>query len=58
MSSDSIINAEIDFARKQLEKVVQLHDYDFNHPDVIKISQKLDRLILKMMTKQVCFKYN
>lgn len=51
MYDDVITAEEIDLARKQLENIVQQYDYDFKHPDVIAISQKLDHLILKMMTK-------
>jgi hypothetical protein len=51
MSNDVIISTEIDCTRKQLEKIVQQNQYNFNHPDVIAISEKLDHLILKMMKK-------
>lgn len=53
MYKDVVTAVEIDLARKQLENIAQQCDYDFNHPDVIAISQKLDSLILKMMSNQV-----
>ncbi|MEX2416701.1 MAG: aspartyl-phosphate phosphatase Spo0E family protein [Paenibacillaceae bacterium] len=58
MFNDVITALEIDHTRKQLECIVQQYEYDFNHPDVIAISQRLDRLILKVMTKQEAIKYN
>jgi hypothetical protein len=51
MTNNSVVCLEIDDVKKQLEHIVKDHQYDFMHPDVIAISQKLDSLILKMMKK-------
>ncbi|WP_081824081.1 aspartyl-phosphate phosphatase Spo0E family protein [Paenibacillus sp. UNC451MF] len=50
MSSDPVrLEEEIEALKKDLAQVVVKHQYNFGHPDVLAISQKLDSFILKQM---------
>ncbi|WP_282941646.1 aspartyl-phosphate phosphatase Spo0E family protein [Paenibacillus sp. RC67] len=50
MSSDpSRLEEEIEALKKHLAQVVVKHQYNFGHPDVLAISQKLDSFILQQM---------
>lgn len=51
MSEYVAIADKINDIKKQLESVVIACQYDFMHPDVVKVSQKLDDLIIQMMKK-------
>lgn len=44
------LHAEIDEMRKLLERTAKKYMYNFRHPQVVKISQRLDRLIVKFMS--------
>jgi hypothetical protein len=48
------INTEISETKKLLIHTAEKYDFNFQHPDVIEISQKLDDLILKVMQQQLC----
>lgn len=43
------LTVEIDQLKKQLEHTAEEHKYNFRHPRVLEISQRLDRLIVKVM---------
>lgn len=45
------LRLEIDQMKKKLEHTAKKHKYDFGHPQVLEISQQLDRLIVKMMRR-------
>ncbi|WCK55196.1 aspartyl-phosphate phosphatase Spo0E family protein [Aneurinibacillus sp. Ricciae_BoGa-3] len=38
--------------KKQMIHVAEEHDFNFQHPKVVEISQKLDLLIVEVMQKQ------
>jgi hypothetical protein len=40
------MSGEIEDLRQQLQEVVDRHQGDFLHPQVLKLSQELDRLIV------------
>lgn len=45
------IKHEINHMKELLEITARQYQYDFNHPQVISLSQQLDMLILKIMKK-------
>jgi Spo0E like sporulation regulatory protein. len=53
MAKNVALADQIDDIKRQLELVVITHKYNFMHPDVIKVSRKLDDLILRIMKKQL-----
>lgn len=56
--TDVDIQLEIDRLKQLLEKIVKDHDFNFQHPDVLAISQELDVLILAAMKSGPCVKSN
>lgn len=46
------LDRQIDHAKEQLELAVKDRYYNFIHPDVIALSQKLDRLINQLMKEK------
>ncbi|MCS7459367.1 aspartyl-phosphate phosphatase Spo0E family protein [Paenibacillus doosanensis] len=53
--SDAIrIESEIERLKQLLEQIALKHQYNFGHPEVLALSQTLDRVILQqMMQKKV-----
>lgn len=49
MSHSSGLHIEIDQMKKLLERTAKQYLYNFRHPEVVEISQRLDRLIVKVM---------
>jgi len=49
MAAQSKLDNEIDRLKKQLESVAAKHKYNFRHPQVLAVSQKLDGLIVQQM---------
>lgn len=49
MSYSIGLHFEIDQLKKLLERTAKEHKYNFGHPQVLEISQKLDQLIVVMM---------
>ncbi|WP_082882562.1 aspartyl-phosphate phosphatase Spo0E family protein [Paenibacillus swuensis] len=49
MTSQPELSCEIDQLKKLLENTAEKYKYNFGHPQVLAISQKLDGLILKVM---------
>ncbi|MEF3303895.1 aspartyl-phosphate phosphatase Spo0E family protein [Paenibacillus sp. GYB003] len=43
------LHAEIDQMKKLLERTAKECMYNFRHPQVVEISQRLDKLIVKVM---------
>ncbi|GAA3407239.1 aspartyl-phosphate phosphatase Spo0E family protein [Paenibacillus hodogayensis] len=43
------LHVEIDKMKKLLERTAKEYMYNFRHPQVVEISQQLDRLIVKVM---------
>lgn len=46
------LDAQINDLRAKLEWTAQQHKYNFMHPKVLRLSQKLDVLIVSLMNKQ------
>ncbi len=46
---DDDIQVEMDRLKRLLEKTVEAHHFNFQHPDVLAISQELDILITATM---------
>ncbi|WP_080869397.1 aspartyl-phosphate phosphatase Spo0E family protein [Aneurinibacillus migulanus] len=46
------VTTEIEYMKQLLITVAEKHDFDFQNPHVITVSQKLDRLIVKAMKSQ------
>lgn len=46
------IDPQIDELRSLLERTARQHKYNFLHPKVLRLSKKLDHLIIKLMKKQ------
>lgn len=49
MSHSNGLHVEIDQMKKLLEHTAKEYMYNFRHPQVVEISQQLDRLIVKVM---------
>jgi hypothetical protein len=49
ITSQSKLDLEIDRLKRMLESTAAEYKYNFGHPKVLKISQKLDGLIVKQM---------
>ncbi|MDF2719462.1 MAG: Spo0E like sporulation regulatory protein [Paenibacillus sp.] len=49
MSHYNGLHVEIEQMKKLLERTVKEYMYNFRHPEVVELSQQLDRLIVKMM---------
>lgn len=45
------LDTQIDQMKQRLEQIAEQHEYDFLHPKVVALSQKLDMLIVRMMTR-------
>ncbi|RXT04170.1 aspartyl-phosphate phosphatase Spo0E family protein [Ammoniphilus sp. CFH 90114] len=43
------VDDEIHRLKEQLEKMAAKHNFNFQHPDVISLSQQLDKLITLVM---------
>ena len=52
MLNKTYLNHEIDHLKGILQDTVQEYEYDFRHPEVISVSQKLDHLILQIMQEK------
>lgn len=52
MEKEHSLNYEILYLKKRLELTAREYEYNFKHPKVIRISQKLDNLILKKMKQR------
>jgi hypothetical protein len=52
MGNGACLNHEIVHLKELLEQTAKLHQYNFRHPKVISVSQKLDGLILKKMQEK------
>lgn len=52
MACSTKLDMEIDCLKKQLVATAAAYKYNLHHPQVIEISQKLDKLIVKQM-KQI-----
>jgi uncharacterized protein YaaR (DUF327 family) len=46
------VASEIEEMKQLLIDIAEKHDFDFQHPHVLSISQKLDTLIVKAMKEQ------
>lgn len=53
---DLDIETQIEQLKSLLEKIVQSHHFNFQHSDVVSISQQLDILVIKAMKKSLKFK--
>lgn len=51
MGNNKSINCEITHMKELLEITARQYEYNFKHPKVLSISQKLDGLIIKKMKK-------
>lgn len=49
MSTKAELSGQIDQLKKLLEFTAEKYKYNFGHPQVIAISQKLDGLIIQVM---------
>ncbi len=52
MVNIEVLSREIDRMKNVLECTARRHKYNFKHPKVIEVSQRLDRLILKLMKQR------
>lgn len=52
MSSMGKLDGEIDRLKRMLESTASRYQYNFRHPKVLEISQKLDGLIVKLMKEK------
>lgn len=46
------VNYEINVMKQLLERTVKQHMYNFRHPEVVKVSQRLDTLIVQAMSSR------
>lgn len=53
---DIDVDARINQLKSLLEKTVQSHHFNFQHPDVLEISQQLDLLVIEVMKKSLKLK--
>jgi hypothetical protein len=53
MYCQSPLDKEIDQLKKKLESTAAKYKYNFHHPKVVEISQKLDILIVRLMAKKL-----
>lgn len=49
ISRQTKLDLEIDRLKRTLESTAAEYMYNFGHPEVLQISQKLDNLIVKLM---------
>jgi hypothetical protein len=49
------VTTKISEMKKQMINTAKQHEFNFQHPDVIEISQKLDILIVQVMQEQQPF---
>jgi hypothetical protein len=49
---NAVSTSEIEDMKQLLISIAEKHDYDFQNPHVIMVSQKLDTLIVKAMKSQ------
>lgn len=47
-----VIDQQIHNMKKQLQRTAKRCEYDLQHPNVISLSQELDRLIVSVMAEQ------
>jgi len=47
--TDTTIEKEFHKLKKQLERTAEKYKYDFRHPDVLAVSRRLDKIIVRMM---------
>ncbi|TLS48281.1 aspartyl-phosphate phosphatase Spo0E family protein [Paenibacillus antri] len=47
--SNATIEKEFAKLKKMLETTAEKYKYDFRHPDVLAISRRLDKVIVRMM---------
>ncbi len=52
MCRNLALNVEISDLKKRLDLTARQYKYNFNHPKVIALSQKLDALIITLMKKE------
>ncbi|MEI7027876.1 aspartyl-phosphate phosphatase Spo0E family protein [Paenibacillus sp. y28] len=52
MNATQQLQMEIDRLKLHLEVAAMQYNYDFGHPDVIELSQRLDKLIVQFMEIQ------
>lgn len=45
------LNTQIDELKELLQQTAKQHQYNFVHPNVVALSQKLDGLIVRMMAR-------
>lgn len=51
MKDKACINHKINHLKEELETAVVRYKYNFKHPKVISLSQRLDNLIIELMKK-------
>jgi len=51
--TDINIEQEIVKLKVELENLAKFHHYNFQHPEVIALSQQLDKLIIRVMEKGI-----
>ncbi len=49
---NTVSTSEIEDMKQLLISIAEKHDFDFQHPDVIMVSQQLDALIIEAMKAQ------
>jgi hypothetical protein len=47
------VEEEMLFLKKLLENTAEQYEYDFCHPDVIAVSQRLDQLIIRYLNEHL-----
>jgi hypothetical protein len=52
MPSTATLDGKIDRLKRMLESTAARYQYNLHHPKVLKISQKLDGLIVKQMKEK------
>lgn len=53
MIIDVKLEEEIEKLKEELEELARHHQYNFKHPDVVALSQRLDKLITDAMREEV-----
>lgn len=53
MITDLDMEQEIVRLKRELENLAKFHHYNFQHPEVIALSQHLDKLIIRVMGKGI-----
>ncbi|WJH33116.1 aspartyl-phosphate phosphatase Spo0E family protein [Paenibacillus sp. CC-CFT747] len=49
MRNNRRLDAEIESVKKHLALIAHKYQYNFRHPQVVAVSERLDRLILRQM---------